>query len=116
MARLPPDPITGLEAATSGVAQAQPKPPGAGHGRIIVSPAILSSERIGEVGVVEKVKELGAELGSESLSKFPVFCYGKIPVAEARVAENIAAHGSLGPGCRWNHYRVALHVAAESVE
>ena len=35
-------------------------------------PTILSSERIGKIGMVEDVEELGPELRADTLSEFPV--------------------------------------------
>ena len=61
MERLPPEPITGFDAATSGVAQPQPKPV-AENRRIVHPETILSPEWIREVRMVQDVEKFGSKL------------------------------------------------------
>ena len=85
-ARLPPEPMTGLAAATSGVAQPQPN---GLHRWIVQAESVLSAVRIGEVGMVEDVEELGADLRAQPLAEVPVLGNGEIEVPEAGVAETV---------------------------
>src|SRR2546422_4435288 len=86
------------------------------YGRIVVAVAILSSVRIGKVGMIKNIEKLGSKLGAEPFPEFPGLGHRKIPVAKAGVGEQVAAHGSEGSECGRNHYRVALHEAAERIE
>ena len=75
-------------------------------------PPILTSKRIGEVGMIEDVEELGTELRAEALSKLPILGYREIPVVKAGVTENISAHRAEGSKGRRNHERTAIGEAA----
>src|SRR5207237_10299270 len=71
--------------------------------RIVVRPPVLSPERIGEVGMIEHVEELGTELRAKALSKLPILSHGEVPVVKAGVAENIPAHRAERSKRRRNH-------------
>src|ERR1039457_2262266 len=107
MARLPPDPMTGLDAATSGVAQEQPKDPVEGS---------LCAERIGEVGMIEDIEKLNPELRTKALAPLEVLSHRKVHVLESSVAEDVATHGAKSAELGRNEYRVARSVASESCE
>jgi len=61
---------------------------------VVEAEAILSAIRIGEVGVVENVKEFGAKLGVQAFPELPVLPDREIPVAEAGILKRVAAHGA----------------------
>ena len=81
--------------------------------RIIHSEAILPTIRIRKIWMVEDIKEFSAELCAESFPKLPILGYREVPVAEAGVAEDVAAHCSKGSQRRGDHRGVALSVAAK---
>src|SRR5437868_5373334 len=83
------------------------------NGWIVVSPSVLTSEWVGEVGMIQDVKEFGTELRAETLREFPVLGGREIPVVEAAVAKEVAGHGSECSHGGRNHYRVPLCIAAE---
>src|ERR1700730_5629532 len=62
--------------------------------------------------MVEDIKELGSELGSESLLELPVLRHRNIPVAKARVTEEITGRVAYGSERGWSKDRVPLEVAA----
>lgn len=79
-------------------------------------PAILPAERIGEIGMVQEVEELGAELRAEALRKLPVLSHGEIPVAITRVAKDVTAHRTLRPEGRRNHDGTLVRVTAKCIK
>src|SRR5215469_12239486 len=73
--------------------------------RIIQSKSVLSTVRIGEIGMVEEVEELGAELHPGSLSEMPILCHREIQVAETGIRKDVSAHRPELAERRWKHYR-----------
>ncbi len=67
---------------------------------------------IGEIGFIEQVKDLDAELGAEPLPPLEVLEYGEVQVLEARIPEDVPAHGAKSPIQGRSQHRVTLHVAA----
>src|ERR1700674_1784257 len=61
--------------------------------------------------MIQNVEEFGAELGRKPFFYRPILEQGKIPIAEARVAEDIPTRRSEGSHCWSNQCRIALHVA-----
>src|SRR5260370_38470136 len=62
--------------------------------------------------MVQEVEEVSAELRGETLAELPVFVDGEVPVLEARVPEDVAAHGAKCSRCRWGHNGVTIPIAA----
>src|SRR5229473_7982371 len=83
--------------------------------RIVVCISVLSAERVGEIGVVENIEELRAELGAEMLAPFEVLGHGQIHVLESRIAEDVATHGAERAECGRDHDGFSAGVAAKSV-
>ncbi len=71
--------------------------------------------RIRDEGVIEQIKELDAELGVVPFLEREIFEYGEIHVLEARVPEDVPAHGAIGSPLGRNHNRFTGHVAATVV-
>jgi len=113
MSRLLPEPMSGLPAATSGVAHPQPKVLGLLN-RLPKKLVFDETERIGDIGVIENVKELHPELGAEPLPELEVLEHGEIHVLEARVPEDVPAHISEGSHGVRSQDRVARREAAGS--
>ena len=65
--------------------------------------------------MIEYVEELGPELGAVPLLDLEVLEYGEIHVLEARIAEDIPAHGAEGSGLGRNHHRLAGYITAAVV-
>src|ERR1700728_1923129 len=86
------------------------------HRRIVQTESILAAVRIGKVGMVENVEELGAELGAEFFPEVPVLGNREIEVSEAGIGKQIARHVSELSQRRRNHNGVALGVAAEGTQ
>ena len=59
--------------------------------------SILTAERICEIRMIEDIEKLHPELGSETLTKFPVLGYRKVNIAKSGIAEDVAAHRSESP-------------------
>ena len=78
--------------------------------------SVLSTERVGEVGMIEQVEELHAELGGETLTKFPILRDREIYVAKTGIAENVAAHRAEGSERRGNQDGLAVRIATERIE
>ena len=80
-----------------------------------MSVSILPSEGIRKVRMVEDIEKLRAELGAESFFELPILGYREVPVAEARVAERVAAHGAESSDGGGNHCDAAVlaHVTTE---
>ena len=83
---------------------------------IVVSISVLPPEGIREVWMIENVEELSAKLDLEAFGDLPILDYREIPVAEARIAEEVAAHGTEATERRGNHDRVSLRIAAKGCE
>src|SRR6266478_10242653 len=66
--------------------------------------------------MIEHVKELDPELGVEPLLEREVLEYGEIHVLEARVAEDIPAHGAEGTTLGRNQNRFTAYVAASFLQ
>ena len=80
---------------------------------VIAEPrAIRRAVRIGNIGVIENVKELHTELGAEPLLEHETLEHGEIHVLEARVTEDVPAHVSEGSQRRGSQKRIARGVAA----
>src|SRR5438046_10748281 len=62
--------------------------------------------------MIEDVEELDPELGVVSLLEREVLEHGEIDVLEARVAEDVPAHGAEGSSLGRYQYRFAGYVAA----
>src|SRR5882762_7323257 len=84
----------------------------AGRRVIAETRAIRCAVWIGDIGVIENVKELHPELGAEPLLERETLEHGEIHVLEARVTEDVPAHGAKGSGRGRQHDRVADHEAA----
>jgi len=82
--------------------------------RIVVAIAILTTVGIGEVRVVEDIKQFYATLGPETFAPFEILCQGKVHIPETGVAEEVAAHCAERSECRANHHGIATSIAAES--
>src|SRR5216683_6626089 len=89
---------------------------GAKGRRIVLSVTILSAVRISEVGMVENVEELGAELGMDTFTKMPVLGNREIEVLESGVGEQISRHVAQLPQRRRQHDGSALGVAPIQVQ
>src|SRR5579862_2642928 len=63
--------------------------------------------------MIQNVEELGTELRAHPLTELPALRDREIPVTKAGVAEEISRHRAKAAQCGWNHYRVALRVAAK---
>ena len=61
-----------------------------------MSPAVLTTEGIREVGMIQNVKHFNAELSTEAFAEFPILGNRQIDVAEARIAKNVASHDAEG--------------------
>ncbi len=72
--------------------------------------------RISEIGMIENIERLDAELGFETLPEFEILADGKIDVAEASVTEDVAAHGAKCAETIWNQNGAAIGVAAGKAE
>src|SRR6266404_79940 len=83
---------------------------------IVVRITILSTKRIGKVGMIENIEELRAELSTEALAKFPVLGNGEIYVTETSIAKNVATHGAEGSERRRNHVGLTIRIATECVK
>lgn len=68
---------------------------------IIVSPAVLATEWIGEIGMVKEVEEFSPELHLDAFAKTEILHNGEIDILEAEVAEHVAAHVAEGADSRW---------------
>lgn len=77
---------------------------------------VLSAERISQIGMIEQVEKLSAKLCGEPFMESPGFRDRKIPVAEARIAEFIASHGSESAESRRQHQRIAVGIAAKRAQ
>jgi len=81
-----------------------------------VGPAVLTTEWIGDVWMIEEVEEFGAELGAETFVESPCLRDGEIPVTKTSVAEYVSPHGAKRTESRRQHQRAAIRIAAESSE
>ena len=63
--------------------------------------------------MIQNVEEFGAELGRKPFFYRPILEQGKIPIAEARIAENIPTRRSKSTGGRRDQYRTVLHKTTE---
>ena len=113
MERGPPDPTAGLAAATSGVAQPQPK---GWTERIVQAKSVLTTIRVREVRVIEDVEEFGAELQALGFAEMEIFCQRKIEIPEARIREHIPAHISEVAEGRRHHDGVPRRIAAIEIQ
>src|SRR5215469_12942263 len=84
--------------------------------RIVVGIPVLPAEGIREVWMIENVEELSAKLDLEAFGDLPILDHREIPVAEARIAEEVAAHGTEATERRGNHDRASLRIAAKGCE
>ncbi len=71
---------------------------------------------IGEIGMIENVEHLGAELRPEPLAKLKALADGQIGVVETRIAEDIAAHVAKRSERGRNQHGIALHKASTGLE
>ena len=62
--------------------------------------------------MIEQVEELGPELRAVLFLKLERLENREIHILEARIAEDVPAHGAEGSGLGRNHHRLAGHVAA----
>jgi len=76
--------------------------------------SVLSAERICEIRMIEDIEKLHPELGSETLTKFPVLGYRKVDVAKSGVAEDVAAHSAESPQRGRDQQRLSAGIAAET--
>ena len=70
------------------------------RGWIIVSPAVLAAEWIGEIWMVKEVEEFSPELHLDAFSKTEILHDGEIDIPEAQVAKHVAAHIAESADCR----------------
>src|SRR5579863_1100396 len=67
-------------------------------------------------GVVERVEHFESEFGGVSIMKLEVLEDGQVHILEARIPEDIPAHGAIRSKCRRNHHRVSSYVATTGVQ
>src|ERR1700722_766859 len=83
------------------------------NGRIVESETVLTAVRIGEIGGVENVEDLGPKLGAKAFAKMPVLGHGEVDVTESGVGEGVAPHVAELSEWRWKHDGVALRITTE---
>src|ERR1700689_3400758 len=83
--------------------------------RIVESETVLTAVRIGEVGMVENVKELGPELSVEALGEVPILRHRKVDILETGIRERISAHVAKLSESGRDHHGVAFGIAAEKI-
>ncbi len=116
MARLPPEPITGLDAATSGVAHPQPNiPPAPVDGSLWAQP-FWPPKGLAKLGWLRMLKNSARNCALNRSVKFPGLPHREVPVAKSGIAEFVASHGAKSPQRGWQQYRIALGEAAESTQ
>src|SRR5882762_2185349 len=84
----------------------------AGRRVIAETRAIRCAVRIGDIGVIEYVKELHTELGAVPLLERETLEHGEIHILEARVPEDVPAHISEGSRRGGSENRIARAEAA----
>src|SRR5271154_5873545 len=86
------------------------------HRRIVQTKPVLPAVRICEVGMVENVEELGAELEPHGFSKVEILGHREIEISEAGVLERVPAHVAELAQRRRKHHGASIGVAAEQIQ
>ena len=73
-----------------------------------MSPTILTTERIGEVRVIEDIEEFGPELHADAFAETEHLRRREVHIPEAEIAKRVASHRAEGASSRWSHYGFAL--------
>src|SRR5580692_8119242 len=81
-----------------------PKPASSRDRRIIVSPAILTAEGVGEVRMIEDIEEFGPELHADAFTETEHLHRREVHIPEAEIAKRVASHRAEVTSGRWSHH------------